>query len=66
MPVNQDRLIIGRQPLIEAIKSGKAIDKILFQKNDEEYKIDSNSKLQYVLNISKNDHIEFLINAHEL
>jgi 23S rRNA (guanosine2251-2'-O)-methyltransferase len=35
MPVNQDRLIIGRQPLIEAIKSGKAIDKILFQKNVE-------------------------------
>ncbi len=35
MPINQDRLIIGRQPLIEAIKSGKAIDKILFQKNVE-------------------------------
>ena len=26
-------LIIGRQPLIEAIQSGRAIDKILFQKN---------------------------------
>ena len=27
------RLIIGRQPLIEAIRSGKAIDKILLQRN---------------------------------
>jgi 23S rRNA (guanosine2251-2'-O)-methyltransferase len=26
-------LIIGRQPLVEAIQSGRAIDKILFQKN---------------------------------
>src|SRR5450432_2450414 len=26
-------LIIGRQPLIEAIQSGRAIDKILFQRN---------------------------------
>lgn len=35
MPPKQDKLIIGRQPLIEAINSGKAIDKILFQKNVE-------------------------------
>jgi len=35
MPVKQDKLIIGRQPLIEALTSGKAIDKILFQKNVE-------------------------------
>src|SRR5260370_27256036 len=26
-------LIIGRQPLVEAIESGRAIDKILFQRN---------------------------------
>src|ERR1700710_3125396 len=26
-------LIIGRQPLIEAIESGRAVDKILFQRN---------------------------------
>ena len=31
--MKQSGLIIGRQPLIEAIKSGRAIDKILFQKN---------------------------------
>ena len=35
MPPKQDKLIIGRQPLIEAINAGKAIDKILFQKNAE-------------------------------
>jgi 23S rRNA (guanosine2251-2'-O)-methyltransferase len=35
MPPKQDKLIIGRQPLIEAINAGKAIDKILFQKNVE-------------------------------
>jgi 23S rRNA (guanosine2251-2'-O)-methyltransferase len=33
-PLQGDRgLIIGRQPLIEAIGSGRAIDKILFQRN---------------------------------
>jgi len=31
--VKKSSLIIGRQPLIEAIQSGRAIDKILFQKN---------------------------------
>lgn len=31
--MNKSSLIIGRQPLIEAIQSGRAIDKILFQKN---------------------------------
>lgn len=31
--MKQSGLIIGRQPLIEAIRSGRAIDKILFQKN---------------------------------
>ncbi len=35
MPPKQDKLIIGRQPLIEAINAGKAIDKIFFQKNVE-------------------------------
>ena len=35
MSAKQDKLIIGRQPLIEAIHAGKAIDKILFQKNVE-------------------------------
>ena len=29
----KNRLIIGRQPLVEAIESGKTIDKILLQKN---------------------------------
>jgi 23S rRNA (guanosine2251-2'-O)-methyltransferase len=31
--MKQSSLIIGRQPLIEAIRSGKAIDKILLQRN---------------------------------
>ena len=31
--MKKSSLIIGRQPLIEAIQSGRAIDKILFQKN---------------------------------
>jgi 23S rRNA (guanosine2251-2'-O)-methyltransferase len=31
--VSKSSLIIGRQPLIEAIHSGRAIDKILFQRN---------------------------------
>jgi 23S rRNA (guanosine2251-2'-O)-methyltransferase len=35
MPPKQDKLIIGRQPLIEAINAGKTIDKIFFQKNVE-------------------------------
>jgi 23S rRNA (guanosine2251-2'-O)-methyltransferase len=35
MPPKQDKLIIGRQPLIEAINAGNAIDKILFQNNVE-------------------------------
>jgi 23S rRNA (guanosine2251-2'-O)-methyltransferase len=35
MSDKQDRLIIGRQPLIEAIRAGNAIDKILFQTNVE-------------------------------
>jgi 23S rRNA (guanosine2251-2'-O)-methyltransferase len=33
MPVKQSSLIIGRQPLVEALQGGKAIDKILLQKN---------------------------------
>jgi 23S rRNA (guanosine2251-2'-O)-methyltransferase len=33
MAVKKSSIIIGRQPLIEALQSGKAIDKILFQKN---------------------------------
>ena len=31
--MKKDSLIIGRQPLIEAIRDGRAIDKILFQRN---------------------------------
>lgn len=31
--VKKSSLIIGRQPIIEAIRSGRAIDKILFQQN---------------------------------
>jgi 23S rRNA (guanosine2251-2'-O)-methyltransferase len=31
--MKQSSLIIGRQPLIEAIRSGKAVDKILLQRN---------------------------------
>jgi 23S rRNA (guanosine2251-2'-O)-methyltransferase len=31
--MNKSHLIIGRQPLIETIRSGRAIDKILFQRN---------------------------------
>lgn len=33
MALKKTSLIIGRQPLIEALQSGKAIDKILLQKN---------------------------------
>ncbi len=31
--MSKSTLIIGRQPLIEAIRSGRAVDKILFQRN---------------------------------
>ncbi|HEY4151394.1 MAG TPA: 23S rRNA (guanosine(2251)-2'-O)-methyltransferase RlmB [Chitinophagaceae bacterium] len=31
--MKKDTLIIGRQPLVEAIQGGRAIDKILFQRN---------------------------------
>jgi 23S rRNA (guanosine2251-2'-O)-methyltransferase len=31
--INKAQLIIGRQPVIEAIQSGRPIDKILFQRN---------------------------------
>ena len=31
--INKSSLIIGRQPIIEAIQTGRAIDKILFQRN---------------------------------
>jgi 23S rRNA (guanosine2251-2'-O)-methyltransferase len=33
MAVKNSSIIIGRQPLIESLQSGRAIDKILFQKN---------------------------------
>lgn len=33
MSIKKTSLIIGRQPLVEALQSGKAIDKILLQKN---------------------------------
>src|ERR1700754_2218914 len=31
--MKQSKLIIGRQPLIETIRSGRAVDKILLQRN---------------------------------
>jgi len=31
--MKKESMIIGRQPLIEAIQSGRSIDKILFQRN---------------------------------
>src|SRR5215203_2276659 len=33
MALSKSSFIMGRQPLIESLQSGKAIDKILFQKN---------------------------------
>lgn len=33
MPVKQSSLIIGRQPLVEALETGRPVDKILLQKN---------------------------------
>lgn len=33
MAIKKSSIIIGRQPLVEALQSGKAIDKILLQKN---------------------------------
>lgn len=33
MPIKQNAIIVGRQPLLEALQSGKPIDKILLQKN---------------------------------
>jgi 23S rRNA (guanosine2251-2'-O)-methyltransferase len=33
MPVKHSALIIGRQPLVEAMQSGRPVDKILMQKN---------------------------------
>ena len=33
MALKKSSIIIGRQPLVESLQSGKAIDKILFQKN---------------------------------
>ena len=33
MPIKQSSLIVGRQPLVEALQTGRAIDKILLQKN---------------------------------
>ncbi|HTL07765.1 MAG TPA: 23S rRNA (guanosine(2251)-2'-O)-methyltransferase RlmB [Chitinophagaceae bacterium] len=44
-------LIIGRQPLIEAIQSGRAIDKILFQRNVSGESIGEIRKLAKELNI---------------
>ena len=33
MAIKKQNLIIGRQPLLEAVQAGRAIDKILLQKN---------------------------------
>ncbi|MEO6314132.1 MAG: 23S rRNA (guanosine(2251)-2'-O)-methyltransferase RlmB [Chitinophagaceae bacterium] len=44
-------LIIGRQPLIEAIQSGRAIDKILFQRNISGESIGDIRKLAKAYNI---------------
>lgn len=51
MPVKQNALIIGRQPLVEAMQSGKAIDKILMQKNAAGDSIGEIRKLARDLNV---------------
>jgi 23S rRNA (guanosine2251-2'-O)-methyltransferase len=49
--VSKSSLIIGRQPLIEAIQSGRAIDKILFQRNTSGESIGEIRKLAKEKNI---------------
>ncbi len=51
MPVKQSSLIIGRQPLVEAMQTGKAIDKILLQKNVTGDVINTIRKLSRDLNV---------------
>ena len=49
--MSKSSLIIGRQPLIEAIQSGRAIDKILFQRNTSGESIGEIRKLAKEKNI---------------
>ncbi len=49
--MNKSSLIIGRQPLIEAISSGRPIDKILFQRNTSGESIGEIRKLAKEKNI---------------
>lgn len=49
--MKKDTLIIGRQPLIEAIRGGRAIDKILFQRNVSGESIGDIRRLAKELNI---------------
>lgn len=49
--MNKSTLIIGRQPLIEAMESGRAIDKILFQRNTAGESIGDIRRLAKKLNV---------------
>ena len=49
--MKKSQLIIGRQPLIEAIKSGRAVDKILFQRNTAGESLDEIRQLARANNI---------------
>ncbi len=51
MAIKQSSLIIGRQPLLEALQTGKAIDKILFQKNV------SGESVQSIRELAREQHI---------
>lgn len=50
-PPKKSSLVIGRQPVIEAIRSGRAIDKILFQRNVSGESIGEIRKLAKEFNI---------------
>lgn len=49
--MKKSQLIIGRQPLIEAIKGGRAVDKILFQRNTAGESLDEIRQLARANNI---------------
>jgi 23S rRNA (guanosine2251-2'-O)-methyltransferase len=49
--INKSALIIGRQPIIEAIENGRSIDKILFQRNVSGENIGAIRKLAKEYNI---------------
>lgn len=51
MNMKKSQLIIGRQPLIEAIKGGRAVDKILFQRNTAGESLDEIRQLARANNI---------------